>query len=73
MKILTNIIKIASNDDVGIIFEFNNDKFKIIKFRPRATKNPFVVENTKTKEQMLIPLTNNILEQIRNGKVTDIS
>ena len=34
---------------------------------------PYVVKNIKTNEKMLIPVTDNILKQIRSGNVTTIS
>lgn len=69
---MSKVFKIAGTDDLGLEFEYQNEIYKIVEFRPRATKNPFIVQNIKTNQRMLIPLTDYILVQIRNGKVTDI-
>lgn len=67
------ILKIAGKHDVGLTFTYGKETYKIVKFKPRATKNPFVAQCVQTNEQFILPLTDNILIQIRKGKVTDIS
>jgi hypothetical protein len=64
--------RIAGKHDVGLEFKFDGSILRIIEFKPRATKNPFVVEDVKSGEKFLIPLTDYILEQIRKGEVTEI-
>lgn len=67
-----HIQQIAGLYDVGLSFEFKGEVYKIVEFKQKASKNPFVVEG-ENKERFLLPLTDNILKQIRKGKVIDIS
>jgi len=66
------IFEIAGEQDIGLEFKFEGKKYQIIEFRPRATKNPFVVKEIKTGKRFLLPLTDYILQQIRKGEITEI-
>ena len=65
--------KIAGIHDVGLVFGYETETYKIVEFRPKAPKNPFVVEDLKTQVRFILPLTDNILKQIRKGRVTNIT
>ena len=65
-------MKIAGQHDVGLKFIYEGEELEIIEFRPRANVNPFIAQITKTGEKVLLPITDYILKQIRNGLVTEI-
>lgn len=63
---------IAGKHDIGLEFTYQGTKLRIIQFRSRATKNPFVAIDVQSGQKSLLSMTDYILQQIRSGEVTEI-
>ena len=74
-------MKIAGDYDVGIKFSMESNKipkhlrgtqFEIIEFRKKARTCPFVLKDLKTGEICTGEMSDFMIEQIRNGIITEI-